>query len=150
MAATVSTSPQLPEALTGHAGYLSVVMGQRSQDRFETAIAQLELRPIQYDYLATLSASGPMAQNQLAALLEVDAARIVSLTDELQARSLVERTVDPGDRRRNLLSLTRAGRALNVKAARLAAVVEDELLSRLDPRERVQLRALLRKALDFG
>jgi len=125
------------------------VMGQRSQDRFEQAIAALDLRPIQYDYLATLSASGPMAQNQLAALLEVDAARIVSLTDELQARGLAERTVDLNDRRRNLLSLTRSGRALNAKAAKLATVVEEALLSRLDPHERDQLRTLLRKALDF-
>lgn len=143
------TTPELPTALTGHAGFLGVVMGQRSQERFEVAMATLDLRPVHFDYLASLAESGPLAQKDLARLLEVDAARIVALTDELQARDLVDRSVDARDRRRNLVSLTRTGRALTTKAQRLATAVEADLLSRLSPAERADLRALLRKALDL-
>jgi DNA-binding MarR family transcriptional regulator len=143
------TPPELPEALTGHAGYLGVVMGQRSQERFEVAMATLDLRPVHYDFLASLGENGPLAQKDLARLLEVDAARIVALTDELQARGLVDRSVDARDRRRNLVSLTRAGRTLTAKAQRLSSAVEEDLLARLSAAERAELRALLRKALDL-
>jgi DNA-binding MarR family transcriptional regulator len=141
---------RLPTALTDHVGYLSVVMGQRSQERFERAMATLELRPVHYDFLAVLAESGPMTQKQLADLLKIDAARIVSLTDELQQRGLVERAVDPRDRRRNLLSLTKDGRATTTKAARLGRSVEKDLLSQLSATDQADLRRLLRRALDFG
>ena len=142
--------PELPSALTDHVGYLSVVMGQRSQGLFEAAMAPLGLRPVLYDYLAALADAGAKSQRDVARLLEIDAARIVGLTDELESAGLVQRTVDPGDRRRNLLSLTRSGRALYAKATKVAAGVEGDLLSSLTPAERVQLRRLLRGALGLG
>lgn len=141
--------PKLPEALTGHVGYLGVVLGQRSQARFEEAMARLGIRPVHYDYLATLAEGGPMAQKDLARLVEVDAARIVSLTDELESRGLVDRAVDPADRRRNLVSLTRDGRALFARAQKVAARVENDLLASLTTAERDSLRRLLRLALDL-
>jgi DNA-binding MarR family transcriptional regulator len=147
---TSRDAPALPLALTEHVGYLSVVMGQRSQARFELAMAKLDLRPVHFDYLATLAGAGPMAQKDLARLLELDAARIVALTDELEMRDLVERTVDSADRRRNLVSLTRSGRGLTTRAARLAADVEAELLSRLSTADGDHLRTLLQRALELG
>jgi MarR family transcriptional regulator, lower aerobic nicotinate degradation pathway regulator len=140
----------LPTALTGHAGYLGVVMGQRSQEKFEVAMATLDLRPVHYDVLATLAERGPMAQRQLADLLDIDPGRVVALIDDLEARGLVARTVDPDDRRRNLLTLTKDGRSLTMRAARLAVAVEKDLLEALDESERVRLRALLQKALSLG
>jgi DNA-binding MarR family transcriptional regulator len=139
--------PELPPALTGHVGYLSVVMGQRSQGLFEAAMEPLELRPLLYDYLAALAEDGATSQKALARMLEIDAARIVSLTDELEGRGLVQRTVDSKDRRRNLISLTRSGRALYGRASKVAAQVEKELLAALPPADQSVLRQLLRKAL---
>jgi DNA-binding MarR family transcriptional regulator len=139
--------PDLPPALTTHVGYLSVVMGQRSQGLFEDAMEPLGLRPILFDYLAALADGGPRSQRELARLLEIDAARIVSLTDELESRSLVERAVDASDRRRNLVSLTRQGRSLYARAAKVATKVEGELLSSLSSHDQDRLRQLLRTAL---
>ena len=150
MAIGERVEPGLPSALTQHVGYLSVVMGQLSQGRFEEAMATLDLRPVHYDYLVTLAEAGPTAQKDLARLVEVDAARVVALTDELEERMLVQRTVDPADRRRNLVSLTRAGRSLVTKAARLAATVERELLANLTVTEQATLRGLLQKATDLA
>lgn len=147
MTAQPTPTTGLPPALLDHVGYLAVVMGQWSQASFEVAMATLELRPIHFDYLATLADKGACAQNRLATLLDVDAARIVALTDELEGRGLVERTTDPADRRRNLVSLTRAGRAVMAKAERLAVEVEGTLTAHLSETETRQLRSLLRKAL---
>ena len=140
---------ELPPALTQHVGYLSVVMGQRSQSLFEEAMEPLDLRPILYDYLAALADSGAKSQRDLARLLEIDAARVVGLTDELESNGLVKRTVDPADRRRNLISLTRAGRTLFGRASKVASRIEGELLAFLTTTDQASLRRLLRAALDL-
>ena len=134
----------LPAALTEHIGYLGVLVGQRAQREFEEAIDPLELTPALYDYLATLAEHGPQSQRALAAVLGVDPARIVAVTDQMEARGLVVRETDPDDRRRNLVGLTRRGTTLAAKAARRAARVEDSLVSGLSSREARELRRLLR------
>lgn len=139
------TSADLPAALTEHLGYLGVVLGQRAQSAFERAIAPHDLVPAQYDYLAVLADLGPLSQRRVAAVLGVDPSRVVALTDELQERGLVSREVDPGDRRRNLVSLTRAGRSFTARIARLAAGVEKELVAGLTRAEQDELRRLLKR-----
>jgi DNA-binding MarR family transcriptional regulator len=145
----VQTGPKLAAALTGHVGYLAIRVGQRAQHLFETAIADLDLRPPHYDFLATVVEQGPLSQRELAATLGIDAARIVTTTDLLEERGLVTRTVDPGDRRRNQIVATRSGRALAVKVGRLAGQVEGELLAELSTEERAGLRLLLRRVMGF-
>ena len=139
--------PSLPAALTGHAGYLAVLLGQRAQQLFETSIAPLDLRPAAYDFLATVAEGGPLSQRELADTLRVDAARIVAMTDDLAARGLVARSVDPDDRRRNRVALTAAGKALTTRVRRLATKVEADLLTSLTADERAALRSLLQRSL---
>ncbi len=136
---------ELPVALTEHVGYLGIVLGQRSQRLFEHTIASLELRPIHYDYLECLSDRRVLTQRDLARILEVDAARIVTITDDLEARGLVVREVDPRDRRRNLIRLTGPGGRLLTRARALATQVENQLLTPLTAGEGDDLRRLLRK-----
>ena len=140
----------LPSALTEHAGYLAVATGHRARRLFEDAIAPLDLKPMHYDFLATLDEGGDISQRQLAQLLGFDPARIVALTDALAERGLVARTVDASDRRRNLVALTRQGRTLTRRVATIARDVEAELLSELSPAERNQLRVLLQRALKLA
>lgn len=137
----------LPVALTHHAGYLAVRLGHESQRKFEMAMAELELRPVLYDFISTLGETGPCSQNDLASTLGVDAARIVALTDEMEKRGIALRTVDPEDRRRNLISLTKSGQALLNRAHRISKRVEAELLDSISTAEQETLRKLLRKTL---
>jgi DNA-binding MarR family transcriptional regulator len=139
--------PELPAALVDHAGYLAVRLGQRAQAAFEDAIVSLDLRPAQFDFLVTLAEHGAISQRRAAEVLGVDAARIVALTDLMASRGVVTRTVDPQDRRRNLVALTRPGRTLVTKALRLSSKVEDDLLRVLDASEQETLRRLLQKTL---
>ncbi len=141
------TPLQLPTALTSHIGYLGILVGQRTQREFETAIAPLDLVPAQYDYLATLAEHGAQSQRTLATVLEVDPARIVALTDQLEGRGLVTRATDPTDRRRNLVGLTRRGTSLTARAARIAADLEEALTVDLSARETAELRRLLQRVV---
>ena len=143
-------SVALPAALTDHAGYLAVLLGQRARRAFEAAIATLDLRPMQYDYLATVADHGPTSQRELAAALSFDPARIVALTDELERRGLVVRTADTEDRRRNHIGLTREGRALTRRVHRISLEVEAQLLAELSEAERKAIRALMRRALGLS
>lgn len=145
--ARAEATPELPEALTGHAGFLAVRLGQEAQRAFQEAIAELDLKPSDYDFLATLG-QGALSQRDLAQLLGRDASRIVATADSMAERGFVERSVDPSDRRRNVLTLTRAGAAYLRRANRVAARVEEGLLADLSDAERVTLRRLMRRVLD--
>ena len=129
--------PALPDALTNHAGYLSVVMGQRSQDRFETAMASLDLKPIHFDFLATLSENGPTAEHSDRDELGwPDPTR--TATRELKEELGV--SIDPRDLRPACVFLSNSVNASSGKGqlgvcALLLARTEltyDELASRLD------------------
>jgi MarR family transcriptional regulator, lower aerobic nicotinate degradation pathway regulator len=61
---------------------------------------------------------------------------------------VVERTSDPTDRRRNVVTLTSAGRRQLRKLDRVVARIQDQLLAPLSVREREQLVLLLGKVVD--
>ena len=138
---------RLPPTLAEHVGYLSVRLGQRAQRLFEVAIAELGLRPSLFDFLAALDHAGPSSQRELAALLGIDATRIVAVADELERSGVVARSVDPLDRRRNLITMSSDGRALFQRARAIAVEVETELLAPLTATEGAALRKLLRRSL---
>jgi DNA-binding MarR family transcriptional regulator len=61
--------------------------------------------------LSRLQRDGPASASQLASGERVTAQAIGAAMADLDRRRLVERTPDPGDRRRSVVSLTDAGRA---------------------------------------
>lgn len=58
---------------------------------------------------------GGVRQNVVAENIGVDNAAVVRSVDKLEAAGLIERRVDPGDRRARTLHLTRSGQALAKK-----------------------------------
>ena len=106
----------------------------------EHGLAPIGLSLQQYRALALL-AEGPAAATRLAERLTVSPPSVTAVIDGLVARELVARTPDLGDRRRQHLALTQAGRDLLVEAdaavtARLHEVAahfgEDEAEQRVD------------------
>jgi len=87
----------------------------------------------------------PLSQRELAASLGYDPSSITGLADKLEERGLVERRVDPDDRRVKKLVLSPAGRALMEE---MAAGMRrgNPLTTHLSPNEQAQLARLLRKA----
>jgi DNA-binding MarR family transcriptional regulator len=89
----------------------------------------------------------PMPMREMAARLMCDASNVTGVADRLEERGLVERRVDPADRRVKLLALTDRGREV---VAQLGQGFGEDLpgLSRLTPEERQELIRLL--DLAFG
>jgi DNA-binding MarR family transcriptional regulator len=84
----------------------------------------------------------------VAAHLKCDPSNITGLIDRIEARGLVERTLDPGDRRVRLLALTTGGR--RVREGLVAELVVQVMASTtLSAAEAAELVALLDR-VDLG
>lgn len=90
---------------------------------------------------------GPRSQRELASSLGYDPSNITGLADKLEARGLVERHVDPVDRRVKKLVLSAAGRQL-MEVMRLRMREGSPLAANLSPPEQEELIRLLRKATE--
>jgi len=91
--------------------------------------------------------AGPLAQSELAARLGVDGPATSVLVGELVDDDLVLRATDPADRRRNLLELTDAGRAV-VAGVRALPDAVPSLLGVLDDEEAATLHRILQRLHD--
>src|SRR6202171_1856665 len=89
----------------------------------------------------------PMPQREAALLLGYDPSNITALADALEAKGLVERRLDPSDRRVKTLARTAEGERL-VRELNDSLSRPPESLKRLSPDEQERLLRLLSKA--FG
>lgn len=102
-----------------------------------------DLTPPQFAALAKLGEVGETSQNQLGALVAMDAATIKGVVDRLKGRGLVEVARNKGDRRRVMVTLTPGGQAALAALLRAARQVTAETLAPLSRREAEQLVKLL-------
>ena len=98
-------------------GQLLIELMELMKQHFFTVATELDLTPTQAIALHSLGEPCPM--RELAEAIGHDASHITSVVDRLEAQGLVERRVDPKDRRVKLLSLTPAGWALQERIEHL-------------------------------
>jgi DNA-binding MarR family transcriptional regulator len=111
------------------------------------AFSSVGARGYHYRLLATLEEFGPASQAELGRRSGIHLSDMVATLNELAEGSFVERAPDPTDRRRNVISLTKAGeRRLRVLEERLSEC-QDELLAPLSPADRRRLTGLLTRLL---
>ncbi|MCE0537980.1 MarR family transcriptional regulator [Kineosporia rhizophila] len=120
--------------------------------------AQLDalLRPsgvtaLQYTAMTVLARRPAMSSADLARASFVSAQSTADLVGALERRALIQRQVDPGSRRRMLISLTEQGHAFLAEYDPLVAQLEERMLRSLDQRQRGDLREYLnscRRALN--
>ena len=113
------------------------------EDLHAEHLAPVGLSGRELGVLLLLDGRGPESQQQAAARLRVDRTTMVNLIDALEAKGLVARRPDPGDRRRNVVELTPAGRTTLAEAVRASDDAEQRLLAAFSHDEAAQLRELL-------
>ena len=126
--------------LTQTAGHAQRLVGE--------GFSAAQARGYHYRLLATLEESGPASQAELGRRSGIHLSDMVAAINELADHKLVERAPDPGDRRRNIISLTAAGKRQLRRLEKRLAEVQDELLAPLSPEERQRLTELLSRLLD--
>lgn len=106
------------------------------------------LRSYHYRLLAALEESGPITQADLGRNTSVDRSDVVNVLAELERRGLVKRIVDPTNRRRNIVTITAAGRDQLRALDNVIEAVQERVVQPLTQTERRQLTKLLRKLTD--
>src|SRR6478736_3200604 len=86
-----------------------------------------------YDYrvLASLDEHGPTSQADLGRGTGIHLSDMVGCLNDLETAGYVERTPDPADRRRNVVTITDLGRERMGRLAAEAALVQEDLLAPL-------------------
>ncbi|SCL72812.1 DNA-binding transcriptional regulator, MarR family [Micromonospora citrea] len=126
--------------LTQTAAHASRLVGE--------GFAALGARGYHYRLLAALDEFGPASQADLGRRGGIDRSDVVATINELAANAFVVRAPDPTDRRRNVITLTPAGRAELHRMQEALTRVQDTLLAPLTDTERAQLTRLLGKLFD--
>ncbi|MGW0087330.1 MarR family winged helix-turn-helix transcriptional regulator [Streptomyces sp. NPDC003393] len=98
--------------------------------------------------LAALEEYGALSQAQIGRCLGLDRNDVSGIINRLQACHQIDRRADPANRRRNVVTLTPAGRQHLGELQRHADAVQTELLAGLDTAEQRQLCNLLAKLLN--
>jgi DNA-binding MarR family transcriptional regulator len=101
-----------------------------------------------YALLAALEEFGPDSQIALGRRIGVDRSDMVALVNALDNAGAVRRDADADDRRRNIITITPAGRRRLAVLERRVDAVEDDLLAPLTPRQRADLVDLLTRVVD--
>ncbi|MFI7540373.1 MarR family winged helix-turn-helix transcriptional regulator [Actinoplanes sp. NPDC049599] len=104
--------------------------------------AEIGARGYHYRLLEQLLA-GPASQADLGRRTGIHFGDVVAALNELAEGGYLERRPDPADKRRNVVTITAAGRRRATELAATAAAVQQELLAPLTPAERAELVRLL-------
>ena len=98
--------------------------------------------------LASLADEGAASQAELARRTGIDPSDVVAALNDLSANGFITRTRDPDDGRRNVVSLTRTGRAELRRLDAVVAAIQERFLAPLSTAERRQLLRMLTKLAD--
>ena len=118
---------------------------QISQSIFMAECGALDLTPTQFGVLFMLSLQPGLDQTSLARLLGLDRSTTGMVVGMLEARELVRRGVDPADKRKRIISLTKTAQRLLERSQGPVRRAQERLLAPLAPDEQTLLLALLDK-----
>src|SRR6476620_4467124 len=140
--------PSADAPVAEFAGQLFFRLWRASHLRAADALGSVGLTPASFGLLNVIGAREGAIQQELGAAMAIDRSTMVSLIDQLEGAGLARRRPSATDRRAREIAITPKGRRLLERARRMVSDVEDELLAGLTAKERTQLLALLRRALD--
>ena len=127
-------------------GFTLSSVGHAVSRRFREILAPLELEPREFALLRGVSAAEGQTQHAIGGRLQIPPSRMVAFVDALEARGLLERRLNPEDRRTRALHLTDAGRDLLDRAfggSAMQLVMQALSAKRATPAEIDEIRRML-------
>jgi DNA-binding MarR family transcriptional regulator len=140
-------SPRKDFLLAERPGYLLHKTALLLVEDAERALSSVGMRTRDFFVLAALASGPDLSQQDLSRLLNLDPTTVVTVIDDLERRSYVERRRSKADRRRYNLILTEDGRAALEKADRVATDIEATFFANLTEDERALLRSMLGRVM---
>lgn len=135
----------IDELLYARPGFLLRRAHQISVSIFESACSDLGITPGQYAVLTVLRADCTLDQSSVARAIGLDKVTVSLLLKGLEARGLVDRRVQPDNRRKRLLTVTAEGLNLLQRTDLPAEEAYERLMAPFDPMQRRALLSLLRQ-----
>jgi DNA-binding MarR family transcriptional regulator len=141
---TESDGPAVDEAVRALLLLMPRLVGRAKRLPIPPTLQGLDLAPRHLALLAHLEYDGPASVNELATRLEVAPTTVSLMVSELSRPGVLERTADPADRRRRIISIAPAylasiGEWLSGSASAWERVMRD-----LHPAERATVITALR------
>ncbi len=122
---------------------LLVAVGRVRDSHLEPLLRPLGLTVSRYRALTVVWRLGSCTMSELAIMSAVDRTTLTRTVDQLAADDLVTRSIDPADRRKVTLNISRSGRALLHKADAVVRACNDECLAEVpEPMQRIMVRGL--------
>jgi DNA-binding MarR family transcriptional regulator len=144
----MATHPSADPPFTEFVGQLFFRLWRATHTRTAEVLGSVGLTPALFALLNVIGAREGAIQQELGSALGIDRSTMVSLIDQLEGAGLARRRPSATDRRAREIAITPKGRRLLQRARGLSSQVEDEVLAGLTAKERRELLALLRRALD--
>lgn len=136
------------EPLTGYATWLLTRTANHAHRIVGQRLADTGARGYHFRVLLSLSRLGPASQADLGRRSGIHLSDMVATLNELGESGHIERSPDPTDRRRNVITITEAGRTRLDELGKQIDIAQDELLEPLSPDDRAVLRTVLTRLLD--
>jgi len=127
--------------------YLVLAAQREGARQYARALDSFSLTVSQAEILLVLNEFGPCSLRDLGQLIVCEAGSPSRIVEALVSRKLVERSVDPKDRRSTLLALTARGQSLVPGLQGVENAVDEATADVLDDAEKVAVASALRKFL---
>jgi DNA-binding MarR family transcriptional regulator len=123
-------------------------VARQLRETSQEALAPWDITPSQLRALRVLARHGVMRLSALSDHLRIAARSATEVADALEARGLVERRPDPGDRRATLVELTGHGTSVLDAIRAVSGTAAERAFDRLSQPDRAHLARILRKLRD--
>jgi MarR family transcriptional regulator, 2-MHQ and catechol-resistance regulon repressor len=114
------------------------------------SVSKLDISISDFAVLAALRARGPLRPDAIGKKVLLTSGSVTAALDRLEQEALIERRVDPVDRRASLVYLTDRGADLIRRAHDKHTSSMEEVFSVLNAEERQDLRRLMKKVGKFA
>ena len=123
-------------------------VARQLREKSAETLAPWGITPAHLRALRTLSRHGTMRLSELSDHLQIAPRTATEVADALQARDLVRRRADPGDRRATLVEVTEPGASVLAEVRATRGTEAGRIFGRLSPAERAELARILSKLRD--
>jgi len=123
-------------------------VARQLRDKSAETLAPWDITPAHLRALRTLIRHGTMRLSELSDHLQIAPRTATEVVDALEARGLVRRRADPGDRRATLVEVTEHGASVLAEIRAARGTEAGRVFGRLTPADRVELARILSELRD--
>jgi DNA-binding MarR family transcriptional regulator len=132
---------------SGHVGFLIGRVRLALLDALDKELAPLDITAAQYIVIASLANGTAGSPSEVCRVISYDPGAMTRMLDRLEAKDLVRRVRNGGDRRTVSLELTAEGKAIFPRMRASAVAVLNRLLKGFTRKEARELEGLLQRML---